>query len=273
MATHRVALKQALALFLLLLMPLLARPALLDIAPNGPVNATAVGADGTLYLGGDFTMMQTNTGGGAVLDGRTGEVDRQFPAIEGYVNASVSDGAGGWYIGGSFTQVDGVARANLAHIMSTGKLDLNWNPGADLPVYVLAISGSTLYAGGAFTQVGGRARVALAAIEASGATTSWNPNADGPVRALVIEDGTVYVGGEFTKMGSQTRNRLAAIAVSGSGSGAATSWNPNANGTVLALASYSTKIFVGGVFSKIGGKSRNGLAVIGTDGKLNDWYP
>lgn len=85
MATHRVDLKQTLAIFLLLLMPLLARAGLLDITPNGYVNAMAVGEDGTLYLGGDFTAMQTNTGGGAGLDSSTAAPDQQFPPIVGAV--------------------------------------------------------------------------------------------------------------------------------------------------------------------------------------------
>ena len=74
-------------LLLLLLPPLAARAALVD-GPDTAVRALARGADGVLYLGGDFTRWGPQTGGGAALDSASGSVDRLFPKIFGTVYTS-----------------------------------------------------------------------------------------------------------------------------------------------------------------------------------------
>src|SRR5580765_2478305 len=84
----------------------------LDIA-NGGVSAIVVSGN-TLYIGGNFTHVGPETGGGVPVDAATGVAIPGFPKIAGAVFAVVSDGAGGWFIGGSFTAVGGIARSNLA---------------------------------------------------------------------------------------------------------------------------------------------------------------
>lgn len=53
--------------------------------PNGTVRATAVGADGTTYVGGDFTQWGPQTGGGAGLSASNGAVARTLPPVTGTV--------------------------------------------------------------------------------------------------------------------------------------------------------------------------------------------
>jgi hypothetical protein len=67
---------------LLVLLPLWAQAVIRDV-PNGPVFAVAVGADGTSYLGGDFTALKPDTGNGAVIAQGTGDIDRKFPKVVG----------------------------------------------------------------------------------------------------------------------------------------------------------------------------------------------
>ena len=103
-------------------------------------------------------------------------------------------------------------------------------------------------------------------------------SANGRVNAAVQVGGTVYIGGSFTEIRrpdgtTVTRNRLAAINAS---TGDVTSWNPDANGTVLALAKSSdgTRIFAGGDFTSVKGKSRARLAKIYADtGGVSSWNP
>ena len=103
-------------------------------------------------------------------------------------------------------------------------------------------------------------------------------SANGRVNAAVQIGSTVYIGGSFTEIRrpdgtTVTRNRLAAINVS---TGDVTSWNPDANGTVLALAKSSdgSRIFAGGDFTVIKGKSRARLAKIYSDtGGISSWNP
>ena len=101
---------------------------------------------------------------------------------------------------------------------------------------------------------------------------------NGRVHAIVRVGETVYLGGSFTAMRrtdgtSVTRNRLAAIDIA---TGEVTGWNPNANGTVLALAASAdgTRIYAGGDFTGVGGKSRARLAKISAgSGSVSSWNP
>ena len=181
---------------------------------NGSVLATAVGDDGTTYVGGNFTAFAPQTGGGAVLASTgSGALNRNFPPVVGDVYTVAADGLGGWYIGGKFTHVAGVARHNLAHITGTGDLDPTWNPGANFEVVALAISGGTVYAGGSFTAAGGGSgtttRKYLAAFDSSGAMTAWDPGANSSVNALAVSGGTVYAGGFFTQVGGTANGAVA----------------------------------------------------------------
>jgi len=52
-----------------------------------------------------------------------------------------------------------------------------------------------------------------------------------------------------------------------------TSWNPNASGTVNALAVNNDIIYTGGYFSLVGNQTRNRLAAIDVGGSLTSWDP
>lgn len=97
-------------------------------------------------------------------------------------------------------------------------------------------------------------------------SSTWSPT-DGPVHAIVRIGNTIYIGGGFTTLrspdGSQTaqRNRLAAFDAA---TGALLPWNPGANNVVRALhqSSDGTGLFVGGLFTNVGGSARRGIAEV-----------
>ena len=63
-------------------------------------------------------------------------------------------------------------------------------------------------------------------------------------------------------IGGQTRNRLAAL---GAANGQLVAgFNPNANGTVSALAVAGNTVYAGGSFSSIGGQPRSGILALNT---------
>lgn len=135
---------------------------------------------------------------------------------------------------------------------------------------MLALSGDggTLYVGGSFTSVGGQTRNDIAALSTANGTALlfFDPNANGPVYALALSsDGaTVYAGGNFATIGGQA---TAAVAALSTADGTALSFfNPNANGIVyaLALAGDGATLYVGGVFTSIGGQTRNDIAALST---------
>src|ERR1035437_3613036 len=75
---------------------------------NGTVFTMTTGADGTVYLGGNFTQVGPNTGSAVPVDTTTGIRLTSFPKVTGNVDSIIQDGSGGWYISGWFTQVGGV---------------------------------------------------------------------------------------------------------------------------------------------------------------------
>jgi hypothetical protein len=109
-----------------------------------------------------------------------------------------------------------------------------------------------------------------------GASSAWAAIASKPdvtgatngrVNAIVQVNSITYVGGSFTSVTdtsghSIARSNLAAFDSSGN----PTSWNPQANGTVRALASDGTQIFAGGDFTTIASKSAMRVAAINAAG-------
>src|SRR5438093_670306 len=110
-----------------------------------------------------------------------------------------------------------------------------------------------------------------APVQAQSALDGFDPNADGVVFAVVVQpDGKILIGGDFTTLSPNggaavTRNRIARL----NPDGTLDAFNPNANGTVYAIAVQADgKILAGGLFTSIGGQTRNRIARLNSDGTL-----
>ena len=209
-----------------------------------------------------------------------------LPTTNGTVYVVVPDGTGGIYIGGYFTQltpVNGggdVARNNIAHINDDGSIDLTWDPNPNAIVFTIIVSGNTVYVGGGFTTISGQNRNRIAALDkATGNATTWNPNANDYVYIISVSGSTVYVGGDFTSIGGQSRNSIAALNTS---TGNATAWDPNANNPGIPLSNpyvetlivSGNTVYVGGMFTNVGGQNRNNIAALDmTTGNATAWNP
>jgi len=246
------------------------------LTTNGTIQAMALGADGTLYIGGSFTAVSGTTRNNLAAIGTDGALTSWDPNANAVVYTLAISGST-VYIGGDFTAVSGTTRNRLAAVGITDGALTSWDPNVNKKVLALAISGTTVYVGGSFATASGTTRNRLAAVGITdGALTSWNPNVNGSplqgtVHALAISGTTIYVGGEFTSVSSTTRNRLAAVGIT---DGALTSWNPNTNNTVETLAISGSTIYTSGSFTAVSGTTRNNLAAVGiTDGALTSWNP
>ena len=180
-------------------------------AANGTVRALAVGHDGTLYAGGNFTAM----GGVANTD--------SIAAWNGTAWSSISSGItgnniytlaigtnGGLWAGGDFTILDGVTVNRIAVYLPTNMKWYAAGGGASGgKVQIIACTPGKIYAGGSFTGMGAAAASEIAVFDG----TSWQSLGAG-VNNVVLAlaeapDGTMYVGGAFTEAGGVTNHYLA----------------------------------------------------------------
>jgi hypothetical protein len=243
---------------------------------NGAVNALEINGN-TVYLGGEFSYVGPNTGGGGVTNNLEGRLaSTHFVRLDGKVYAALSDGKGGWYVGGSFT-LQGETHASLVHLHANGavdtQLDVDTRPGT---VYALALHGNTLYAAGEFAEVRDRttafSRYNLMALDvATGRVKSWAPNVNGRINCLALKGDTLYLGGKFTSVAGYYRNRAAAFNLT---SGQVLPWDPSPTSDVKALAVAGNTIYAGGLFYSIGGQVRPYLAALDNSyGTATTWSP
>jgi trimeric autotransporter adhesin len=237
---------------------------------NGPVHALAVGPDGSLYAGGEFTIAGGVTANHiARWDGvqwhplGSGVAAEYRPSV----NALAIGPDGSLYVGGSFTTAGGVAAKNVARWDGATS---SWQPlGAIMngTVYALAAGpDGSLYAGGWFTRAGGW--VATNRI-ARWDGARWRPLGSGiggevsRVNGLAVApDGSLYAGGEFTLAGGIAANHIARW------DGATSSWHPLGSGvaaeyrpSVNALTFGSDgSLYAGGIFATAGGVEANSIA-------------
>lgn len=113
---------------------------------------------------------------------------------------------------------------------------------------------------------------ASATPSAKPALQTWG--ATGAVRAQVIIGSTLYFGGSFTSVVSPdgattvTRGHLAAIDLT---TGDLLPWSPTTNGTVLAMVTDGTTVYIGGSFTTVNSTARARLAALDTAGALVPW--
>jgi len=241
---------------------------------NGAVDAIVVQPDGKILVGGQFNGA-TSIGGQtrnyiARLDATTGDADSFDPNANGVVRTIALQSDGKILAGGVFTTIGGQTRNHIARLNAVfGAADVSFDPDANDVVRVITLQpDGKILVGGQFlgaNSIGGKTRNYIARLDTGGVADSFNPNANEVVRAIAVQaDGKILAGGVFTgasSIGGQTRNRIARLDPT---TGAADSFNPNANGDVLVITLQTDgKILAGGDFTganSIGGQTRNRIA-------------
>ena len=139
-------------------------------------------------------------------------------------------------------------------------------------VHTIVSKGGVTYIGGSFLYVGPQTGNGAPISEATGRPSLPYLRVSGCINAVVPDgSGGWYIGGTFTRVGGVNRNRVAHIL---SDSSLDTSWNPNANDEVFALAVSDGTVYVGGNFTSIGGRTRNYIAAVDAKkGKATSWNP
>jgi len=252
---------------------------------NDTVYAAEPDGKGGWYIGGDFTMINDTPRNRIARINKNGTLHPWNPGADDTVRTIVKSGAT-LYVGGEFTTIASTPRNNLASFTAASGELTGWNPSvgdADDTVYVVRVANGFVFVGGSFTSVGPATpvtRIGICSFNAStGALTSWDPGQISAISSMAIAGTTVYVGGIITNIGGQVRQNIAALDADPESAtyGDATSWYPTggAQNAVLDMEyAAPCHLFVAGLFTSIGGSSRNGLAYLDSrDATLFPWNP
>jgi len=223
-------------------------------------------AAGSIWVGGDFSKI-----GGAFrpflaqLDPTAGLATTWDLAPNSDVHALANIG-NTLYVGGYHANsITSYSVPYLTTLTATNAVNPSFPATNGTVAALLADGAGGWYVGGNFSQIGSQSIGYLAHVLSSFAIdTTFQSSANGQVLSLASSaDGhTLYVGGAFSAIGGAPRSNLAALSlVAGSTYGQATTWAPNPNSNVYAIAVASdNSVFAGGYFTTIGGQTRNYLA-------------
>ena len=234
--------------------------------PNANARVFSLLPIGSIVVaGGQFTSIGGQTRNRiAALSASSGAATTWNPNANNIVASVATDGTV-IYAGGAFTSIGGQARNGLAALSGSTGAATTWNPAPNGTVSTLTWFSSALWVGGNFTTIGGLGR-ARAAIVTTTAVSSWNGGANNNVNCIApATSGDVYLGGLFTAAGGATRHYLAGVRISNS---SASSFAPEPNGTVNAILTVGSTVWVGGSFSAIGGLPQQHLAMLITPSQV-----
>ena len=240
-------------------------------SPNGVVRCLALQADGTIIVGGDFTMLggQPRSHIGRLLP--DGSLDTTFnPGADGSVMSLAVQPDGGIVVGGTFQTLAGQSRANLGRLDASGSPDLGFNPGPNGAVNAVAIQpDGKILIGGSFTSVGGQPCSAIGRVNANGSPDlTFNPGANNSVNCLALQtDGRILVGGVFGLLAGVPINSLGRLNADGT---LDFTFNPGASSVNTLALQKDGGIVVGGAFSTLGGQSRLGLGRLANSDPANE---
>lgn len=249
----------------------------LKLLSDGEVRATAYMPDGSLIVGGAFSLINGQRRRNLARVFANGEVDPDWkPEPDRSVTALDVDAAGNVYVGGFFQMFGGQAHGFMAKIPagSAGQFDSNWpvTPGilSDPPISILVSADGTTI----FTST----RRLVKKISSDGVLASeWGQQVHGDVYDIALGgDGHLYVAG-YGFFPAIVPSRLLRMSVDGIGA-VDTSWDPQPSDRVSALAvdSDAHALIVGGAFTEIGGQPRANLARIpfSSNGAIDPtWMP
>lgn len=250
---------------------------------NGTVFAIESDGAGGVYVGGSFTTINDQPRNRLAYINSSGSVTTWNPSVNSSVFVIKRLGSN-IYFGGQFTVVGGQTRNRVAAVDTAGTL-LGWNPNVSSgAVYAMTTIGVNVYFGGNFNTVSGTSRFSAAGMNTSNSfLTGWNPNVyttsgggnPGLVNSLSSIGTNIYIFGNFSSILGNTREGAGGVSTGNT----ILTWNPNLDsGTntgngVTTSAVISDKIYFGGHFSIVAGRSRTNLACMDTAGNEMGWSP
>ncbi len=222
---------------------------------GGPVAICCVSDNNNLYVGGIFTNADDPS---AIDTARWDGTNWSGIGIQGVTFAVKRNGAN-LYFAGSFNSAGGVAATNIARWDGT-----NWfalGPGVSGPnvfpntpgLDCVALQGNNVYVGGYFSYAGALSMTNVGYWDGSVWHAMGNPF-NGTVDALQFYGGYLYAGGSFTNSTLHFTNFAR-----WDGSTWSAAPGGGANKQVSDMATDGANLFVGGLFTQIGGIAATGI--------------
>ncbi|MBI5772005.1 MAG: immunoglobulin domain-containing protein [Verrucomicrobia bacterium] len=252
---------------------------------SGGVQAVAVGTDGKVVLGGDFTSFNGVTRNRVARLNADGSLDAGFDPGEGpvgdyswtyYVRTVAVQADGKVIAGGPFTRFGGQTAVRIVRLNANGTVDATFATGtgfsSDVQSLALQADGRVLV-GGYFGTFNGTTRQYLARLNGDGTLDSTWASTSAPSDAVsaieVAPDGRVLAGGYFKNVGATAASGVARFTSAGALDAAPTG-ALYSRGAVISVAPVTGgKWLVGGQFNRVNGTSRNHIARLNADGTLD----
>ena len=221
---------------------------------DNAVYAAVVGGSGSLYIGGDFTLV------GDVQANRIAKWDgSRWHALGAGMNNTVyalAVSGSDLYAGGAFTTAGDGAANCIAQWDGSRWSALGSGMGGLFPdVFALAVAGNgDLYAGGLFTTAGGVVANYIAKWDGN-QWSALGAGMENSVGALAVSGFDLYAGGNFRTAGGVSAKYIARWDGS--------SWHAlgsGVSGDVYALAVAGTNLYAGGRFTTAGDVTVNRIA-------------
>ena len=246
-----------------------------DTALNGPVYAASSAADGSLFIGGEFTSVGGLPRSSFAKLKPGGGLDTNFmvAAVNNSLRAILVQPDGKILIAGRFTQVGGQPRNRIARLNSDGSLDTGFNPGggANNAIRGMALqSDGRILIGGQFTTFDIYTRNRIARLQTNGTLdTTFNPGtgADAQVRSVAVQaDGKILVGGDFEQFDGSDNSCVARLQSNGQTDTDFYAGLSLGDQIRAVAPAPGGKVWIGGSFISAGGAERYYLALLGPDG-------
>jgi len=243
---------------------------------NGDVWAVAIGGEGEVYVGGDFSLCgDLPANNVARFDSTTQAWTSLGSGTTNGVNYTVRALAMAGtelFVGGWFTQAGGAAARYIARFDTTTQTWASLNSGVTNglgvfgSVYALAVIDSSLYVGGSFTDAAGVGANNIARFDTT--TQTWaslgsggSSGLSGSVFSLAASGSDLYAGGDFLQAGGVMATRVARFdTLSQTWTSLGTGVTNGLDGRVTGLAVSGSDVYVGGFFTQAGGAMANRVA-------------
>jgi hypothetical protein len=250
---------------------------------NGQISNVIEDGAGGWYVTGDFTRVGNTNQAGFAHILSTGKIDPSW---------NLNPGIHGWFDkmclldGNLYLLVESMPSEDTSqlelHSYSTssrnktnGWVLFNGDSGDTPFIYVIKSAKDRIYLGGLFSSLQGESKNNLAAfdIKSGRIVSSWVGETDSIVEDMLVTEKDLIVGGNFSNANGFNRLGVAAFDLS---SGSLTTWNPNLEGTYVAvnsIARIGDTIYLGGYFDKVGVSVAKNFAAVGLSDGKNKQHP